>query len=106
MYITYDEFGQGEPQCCTQTCCHSPVEPAIHPLLLLALSSAAVGIELIPGACVKYAYFITSANRKLSWLSYRPPPFTALTLVNPANPDSVRQYLLIFSKAFHTQSRY
>ena len=38
-----------------------------------------------------YEYFITSANRKLSWLSYRLPPLAAFTSVRPENPESVRQ---------------
>lgn len=49
---------------------------------------------------------MTSANRKLSWLSSLEPPLAALTLVTAAKPESVRQVALIATNAFHTQSRY
>jgi hypothetical protein len=60
----------------------------------------------IPSANVRYEYFITSAYRKLSWLSYLEPPPAALTLLTAAKPESVRQVALIALKAFHTQSAY
>lgn len=49
---------------------------------------------------------MTSAKRKLSWLSYLGPPFGALTLDRAAKPESVRQVALIATNAFHTQLRY
>lgn len=49
---------------------------------------------------------MTSAKRKLSWLSYLKPPFTAFTFDTAAKPESVRQVALMATKAFHTQSRY
>jgi len=60
----------------------------------------------LPSAWVRYEYFRTSANRKLSWLLSFEPPLAAFTLVTAAKPESVRQVALIPTNAFHTQSRY
>lgn len=60
----------------------------------------------LPSACTRYAYFMTSANKKLSSLSYFEPPPAVFTLLTAAKPEPVRQVALIALKLFHTQSRY
>lgn len=49
---------------------------------------------------------MTSANKKLSSLSYFEPPPAVFTLLTAAKPEPVRQVALIALKLFHTQSRY
>lgn len=63
-------------------------------------------VSNLPSACTRYAYFMTSAKRKLSSLSYFAPPPAVFTLLTAAKPESVRQVALIALKLFHTQSRY
>lgn len=59
-----------------------------------------------PGAKIRYKYFMTSAKRKLSWLSSFIPPSGELTSPMAEKPEDVRVVALIATNASHAQSRY
>jgi hypothetical protein len=67
------------------------------PLLLLFSQSAPSrsGSKELTSACIRYAYFSTSAKKKLSWLSPFGPPSGKFTLLISVNPVGVLHVLFI-----------
>ena len=60
----------------------------------------------LTGACIKYEYFNTSANKKLSCTLRNDPPFAALTSEMAEKPRPVLVVALIARNASHAQSWY
>jgi MFS superfamily sulfate permease-like transporter len=62
--------------------------------------------RILTGACIKYEYFMTSANKKLSWTLSNEPPLAALTSEIAEKPLLTLVVALMATKASHAQSWY
>ena len=60
----------------------------------------------LTGACIKYEYFNTSANKKLSCTLRNDPPFATLTSEMAEKPWPVLVVAFMARKASHAQSWY